>query len=69
MVLSGTRPDAPGCFNLVLGPVPYALAGLTYHRVTEGQQVKARFYEFIPGDQLGGGLKKRDILHFWQWSC
>lgn len=41
----GLTPQVVSTSYLVLGPVPYALAGSTYHRVTKGQQ---GFCQFIP---------------------
>jgi hypothetical protein len=62
----GLTPQVVSTSYLVLGPVPYALARSTYHRVRKDQ---GRLLWVHPGDQLGGGLKNGDILHFWQYNC
>jgi hypothetical protein len=60
----GLTPQVISTSYLVLGPVPYALARPTYHRVTKGQQGQGPLLWVHPGDQLAGRLKNGTFYIF-----
>ncbi|HSE87408.1 MAG TPA: hypothetical protein VLJ79_14385, partial [Candidatus Binatia bacterium] len=62
----GLTPQVVSTSYLVLGPVLYALATSTYHRVTKGQQGQGPLLWVHPGHQLGGGLKNGTFYIDWR---